>query len=614
MTERAGGNPLYAEEILSFLIETGTLRITAGRAEFDAALGNTALPESMQSLFAARVDQLKPQDRAVLQAAAAIGRRFDPALVSTVVEQPDEIGAALRRLEALDIVYREAGSSGFVFKHVLMRDSVYHSLLSERRTHLHTAIAEALEKRNDNRLSEAAEILAFHYALTGHTDRAFTYHALAGTKSVGVFSLDEANRYFAAALDLYRNDATCASDGQFSELVANYALSLNISLQVRSMLDLADEVGPILARFGDSHHHVVFLHHNVASMIWNGRYRDAWEVQQDLTDMAERLGDPYAKAYAGVSELALSNYHRPFSNEAYAAKRQAIDAALAEVDDAYLRNYYIAHVGHNEVTRGRMVRAREIADSLTAAGQSRNDPRSTGYGIAMSGLIAMVGNDHETALRLADEAYRVSKAEFERAIAGATRYVAIVALGMPGATEETRRWVADCEGKGWILFGSAPDMMVGVGQVMRGRIDAGLAHIHQVIARRESEGFQNTADWNKLFLAEIYLEILSGGGKARPGVVLRNIRSVSGVLMFGAKRIEALIERVRANPHFDPDGFHIARAEMILGLLHKHKKRKALALRHLTDARRIMERSGDSPVLTRVNAALAEISGHAQPG
>jgi class 3 adenylate cyclase len=614
MTERAGGNPLYAEEILSFLIETGTLRITAGRAEFDAALGNTALPESMQSLFAARVDQLKPQDRAVLQAAAAIGRRFDPALVSTVVEQPDEIGAALRRLEALDIVYREAGSSGFVFKHVLMRDSVYHSLLSERRTHLHTAIAEALEKRNDNRLSEAAEILAFHYALTGHTDRAFTYHALAGTKSVGVFSLDEANRYFAAALDLYRNDTSCASDGQFSELVANYALSLNISLQVRSMLDLADDVGPILARFGDSHHHVVFLHHNVASMIWNGRYRDAWEVQQDLTDMAERLGDPYAKAYAGVSELALSNYHRPFSNEAYAAKRQAIDAALAEVDDAYLRNYYIAHVGHNEVTRGRMVRAREIADSLTAAGQSRNDPRSTGYGIAMSGLIAMVGNDHETALRLADEAYRVSKAEFERAIAGATRYVAIVALGMPGATEETRRWVADCEGKGWILFGSAPDMMVGVGQVMTGRIDAGLAHIHQVIARRESEGFQNTADWNKLFLAEIYLEILSGGGKARPGVVLRNIRSVSGVLMFGAKRIEALIERVRANPHFDPDGFHIARAEMILGLLHKHKKRKALALRHLTDARRIMERSGDSPVLTRVNAALAEISGHAQPG
>ena|GEM_PF-3740847 len=97
-------------------------------------------------------------------------------------------------------------------------------------------------------------------------------------------------------------------------------------------------------------------------------------------------------------------------------------------------------------------------------------------------------------------------------------------------------------------------------------------------------------------------------------MVLRNIRSVSGVLMFGAKRIEALIERVRANPHFDPDGFHIARAEMILGLLHKHKKRKALALRHLTDARRIMERSGDSPVLTRVNAALAEISGHAQPG
>jgi len=604
VTDRAGGNPLYAEEILSFLIEQGTLRIAEGRAEFDAALGKTALPESMQSLFAARIDQLQPGDRAVLQAAAAIGRRFDPALLSFVIEEASELGAALRRLEVLDIVYREAGSSDFVFKHVLMRDSVYHSLLSERRTHLHSAIAAAIEKRNDNRLVQSAEVLAFHYALTPRTDRAFTYNALAGTKSLGVFSLDEANRYFAAALDLYRHDAGCASDAQFGDMVANYALSLNISLQVMTMLKLADEVGPILARSGDSRHHAAFLHHYVASLVWNGRYLDAWDVQQDLTAMAARLGDSCSMAYAHVSALAVSCYCKPFSNEEFDARRQEAEAALADVDDAYLRNYYLAHLGYNEVTRGRVAEAGEVADRLTAAGESRKDPRCTGYGIAMQALIGMASDDHETALRLSEEALKVSRAEFERAIAGATRHVAIVALQVPGAAEQTRRWIEDCEDRGWILFGSAPDMMLGVAHVMAGRIDEGLAHMHDTIARREAEGYQTTADWNRLFLAEVYLEILSGNGEVSPGVVLRNIRSLSGVLVFGAKRIEALIERVRANPHFDPDGFHIARAEMILGLLHKVKKRDAPAWRHLAKARSIVQQEGASPLLKRIDSAL----------
>ena len=602
--DRAGGNPLYAEEILSFLIEQGTLRIGDGSAAFDAVLGKSALPESMQSLFAARIDQLQPDDRDVLQAAAAIGKRFDPALLSCVVEKANEIGAALRRLEGLDIVYREAGSSDFVFKHVLMRESVYHSLLSERRTHLHTAIAETLETRNDNRRVESAEILAFHYALTDHTDRAFTYNALAGTKSLGVFSLDEANRYFASALKLYLNDAGCASDEKFAETVANYALSLNISLQVMTMLKLADDIGPILARFGDSRHHVAFLHHYVASLVWNGRYLDAWDVQQDLTAMAKRLGDSCSMAYALVSALAVSCYCKPFSNEAFEATRQDAEAALADVDDGYLRNYHLAHMGYNEVTRGRVAEAGEVADRLTAAGESRNDPRCTGYGIAMKALIGMASDDHETALRLSDEALRVSRAEFEKAIAGATRHVAIVALQIPGATEQTRRWIEDCEDRGWILFGSAPDMMLGVAHVMEGRIDEGLAHMQDVIARREAEGYQTTADWDRLFLSEVYLEILSGNGEVSPGVVLRNIRSVSAVLMFGAKRIVSLIERVRANPHFDPDGFHIARAEMILGLLYKVKKRESLALRHLTRARTIVERAGASPLLKRIDAAL----------
>jgi predicted ATPase len=104
VTERAGGTPLFGEEILSFLIEQGALRVASGKADFDAAIGKDGLPASIQGLLAARMDRLPREDRALLQAAATIGRRFDPNLLSLVVETEDDVGAALQRLQAQDIV------------------------------------------------------------------------------------------------------------------------------------------------------------------------------------------------------------------------------------------------------------------------------------------------------------------------------------------------------------------------------------------------------------------------------------------------------------------------------------------------------------------------------
>ena len=87
---------------------------------------------------------------------------------------------------------------------------MYQSLVTGRRAGLHRKIAEALEQRSEGRLAEAAETRAHHYVLADRKNLAFTYLAMAGTKSLGVFSLDEADRYFASALALLERDAHCA--------------------------------------------------------------------------------------------------------------------------------------------------------------------------------------------------------------------------------------------------------------------------------------------------------------------------------------------------------------------------------------------------------------------
>jgi hypothetical protein len=168
--------------------------------------------------------------------------------------------------------------------------------------------------------------------------------------------------------------------------------------------------------------------------------------------------------------------------------------------------------------------------------------------------------------------------------------------------------MAQCEENGWTLFLSGPDNLLGVALTMNGRIDEGLRHFEEAIARREKEGYRAAADWCRMFLCEVYLQILSGKGEASLGLLLRNFRSLMSVFMFGAKRIVTLIEKVRSNPQFDREGHYIGRTEMILGLLYKAKKRKALAARHLTEARRILSAFGPSPTLARVEAALAELT------
>ena len=231
VTEKAEGNPLFAEEIVSFLTERGMLRTAAGKLDFDANAVAAALPGSVQSLLTARVDRLAPKDRALLQAASVIGRRFDPELLAVAVGETD-IDARLAAMQALDLVRPEGKSSDYAFKHALVRDALYQSLLTEPRKALHLKIAEEIERRSGNRLTEVAEVLAHHYSQTDRADKAFAYLSMAGSKSLSVYSLDEATTHFTAALALLDKNPDCASDDQVAEFLVSYTLLLNMSIQL----------------------------------------------------------------------------------------------------------------------------------------------------------------------------------------------------------------------------------------------------------------------------------------------------------------------------------------------------------------------------------------------
>ena len=204
VAEKAEGNALFAEEIVSFLLERSLIRREAGGIEFDAAALDWALPASVQSLLSARIDRLSQHDRALLQAAAVIGRRFDAELLRAVRRGRSRWPARhCRRARPLYIMIRSPAATSSS-----MRWCATHSLRACQapRGALHLKVAEEVERRSGKRIEEVVQVLAHHYARTNLADKAFFYLSAAGRKCLEVYSLDEADRQFRQALRLVDSD------------------------------------------------------------------------------------------------------------------------------------------------------------------------------------------------------------------------------------------------------------------------------------------------------------------------------------------------------------------------------------------------------------------------
>jgi class 3 adenylate cyclase/tetratricopeptide (TPR) repeat protein len=607
LMEKAEGNPLFAEEIVSYLTERGILRTGSGRLEFNDSTITGALPASVQGLLASRVDRLSPNDRALLQAASVIGRRFDPLLLAVAANETD-VDARLAAMQSLDLVHRVGKSDDYSFKHALVQDALYQSLLSEARSTLHAKIGEEIERRSGNRLSEVAEILANHYSHTKMAEKAFAYLLMAGSKALGVYSLDEATTHLTSALALLDKHRTCASDSEFAQFFVAYSLLFLLSGRFKVLIDTLERHLPRIDYLGDDPSALTIRHFYVLALGFNARYRDAAAAQRKTFEMAYRLGDSKSKAYALASEIFVSSIVDPKPlNSFEELKREAINTA-SESADAFIQNSTGAFVAFAELHRGRINEVRAVAHECMRIGEQLNDPRSTGLSLAILAWIATSTESYAEALEYCERCLTVAVIPQDKSIAIASKGVALVLLRKTedGAKllEEGRR---QCMADGYNLNLMGTDHVVGVCKILQGNMSEGIHIIEQAILKRENEGYRAAADWYRLVLCEVYLQIIAGNEKLPFPVLLRNLPIILKVIATASSRIRILVACVLENPTIDPEGSYVGLANMILGLLYKIKKRDTLAVRHLTEARRIFSEFGESPMLARIETALAEI-------
>ncbi|MGA7600794.1 MAG: AAA family ATPase, partial [Pseudolabrys sp.] len=201
--ERSDGIPLFVEEMTRAVLEAGG-ETAAERAI--AAVPSPALtvPASLYASLMARLDRLGGPAKELAQIAAAIGREFSHALLAAVVSQPEaELRSALDRLIAAGLLFRRGMPPHvtYLFKHALVQDAAYGTLLREPRRTLHARIAETIESEFAESAESRPELLARHWTEAGLIEKAASLWGKAGQRSLARSALAEAAEQLTRALD-----------------------------------------------------------------------------------------------------------------------------------------------------------------------------------------------------------------------------------------------------------------------------------------------------------------------------------------------------------------------------------------------------------------------------
>lgn len=227
--EAAEGNPFYLEELVRSLADAGALRVAGDTWVFDHD-AEVALPATVEQVILARIDRLRDADHDVLLAAAVVGRHFGLPLLEGVCHAGTDVRSSLLELQRLDLVREERRwpQPEYRFKHALIQDGAYRTILGPSRHSLHRRAAEWLESRHADAPHEVYGLLAHHWLAADDGDKAIRYLTLAGDRAREEWSLDEAIEHYRGLLPLLEERDQRA---EASEVLFKLALALQTSMR-----------------------------------------------------------------------------------------------------------------------------------------------------------------------------------------------------------------------------------------------------------------------------------------------------------------------------------------------------------------------------------------------
>jgi class 3 adenylate cyclase len=347
--ERSDGIPLFVEEMTKAVLEAAN-EGTAERVVAVIPSPSVAVPASLHASLMARLDRLGPA-KELAQIGAAIGREFSHGLMAAVAGKPEaEVQPALDRLVAAGLLFRQGSPphATYLFKHALVQDAAYGTLLRGPRQELHARIAAATETGMPERVEREPELLAYHYAEAGQPDTAAGYWLAAGRLAARRSANSEAVAHLRRGIAAVRGLPETVERNRL-ELALQLALGPAL-LSSRGFGDAEASTGyqraaELARRLGDDRDRFAAtwgLWITIRAKSASDHMRLRLQYLGEMVEAAERTGD---------AELLLQAHHSSWStriwNGEFASASEHVRSGLALYDPERHRHHALMYGGHD---------------------------------------------------------------------------------------------------------------------------------------------------------------------------------------------------------------------------------------------------------------------------
>jgi len=366
--EKTGGNPFFVEEIVRNLLDRGDLVKLGDRYICNRTIYQLEIPNTIQDVLAARMDRLSEDLKQTMQVASVIGRDFAFRLLKSIMELGEELRVRLTNLVGLEILYEKAlyPELEYIFKHVLIQEVAYESLLKKRRQEIHCRIAQTIEEVYADRLPEHYELLAHHYGKSGEAEKAIEYLMLAGEKSNQNKAVQAACEFFRQALKAVES-AHISLDPDKDRRIHQGLASASFPIgDINTALDMYRKAIEVCKKHGMIAHEM----ENLVEFAWARWFtlmkgEEAIRFYEEGISRAREVGDKGAESQI----LSIKGFYLAILSHTYEAHKLTVEAEAMALQTGNQRAVGVTRTRRALTERwlGRPGKTVELTEGLTDA-------------------------------------------------------------------------------------------------------------------------------------------------------------------------------------------------------------------------------------------------------
>jgi len=299
IVSRALGNPFFIEELVRSLVEAGNLVGRHSAYRLVKSVKTQTLPRTVQAVLAARIDRLGEAAKQVLQAASVIGQEFEESILRQATELVGTVlDECLYKLNEVEFFYQKAFylEQVYAFRHPIVREVAYHSLLSKPREKLHRRTALAIERIHPQRRDELAGLMAYHWERADEKLKAARWHRRAA-RVAGFAEIQRTFFHWTQALGLAQQVSATEEALKLQLEACCGALDIGgrVDISPKEVKDIFERGRHLAEKFGDSHS-LLRLHEDMAARLgWSGDFAGQRRYLNAASIIAANVPDPEIK-------------------------------------------------------------------------------------------------------------------------------------------------------------------------------------------------------------------------------------------------------------------------------------------------------------------------------